>query len=59
MYRVMEKQFVVYTYIQWNIIYNINKDCMPNVDELPKHSKWKKLDIRSHILYDSNYMNYL
>lgn len=39
MYRVMEKQFVVYTYIQWNIIYNINKDCMPNVDELPKHSK--------------------
>lgn len=59
MYRVMEKQFVVHTYIKWNIIYNMNKDCMPSVDELPKHSKWKKLDIESHILYDSNYMNYL
>lgn len=36
----------------------MNKDCLHNVDELSKHAKWKKLDTKSYMLYDSTYMNY-
>ena len=56
----MEKQNVVFPYNE--ILFNHKKewsiDTCYNMDEPWKHAKWKKLDTKGHILYDSIYIKY-
>ena len=53
----MDKQIVVYTYS--GILFNHNKEWSYEVDEPPKHAKWKKPETKGHTLHDSIwYMKY-
>ena len=52
----VNKQNVVYT--QNGILFGHKKsnDICYNMDDHWKHGKWKKPDIKDHILYDSTYI---
>ena len=41
------------------ILFSHKKDAYYNMDELWKHAKWKKLDTKGHVYYDSIYVKCL
>lgn len=51
----------LWLFVQWDTIENKKEsttDTKNNIDKSQKHVKWKKLDKKMHILFDSIYMKF-